>query len=332
MCIRDSYGGGGNAGGYGASGGECAGVSQKASHAVVPVDVVWTIDTSGSMAAETEAVRQNMNQFSQQITAAGVDVRIVLIAEPYAPSTFPNKPPVGICIDAPLGSGKCPNDNKAPAFQHVFNPVGSLNSLQMILEAYPSYKGSLRPGSMKILTVVTDDTSQLPAAAFTQQMNALDPDVISPGMWKLYGIFCFSKCPSAAQPGTVYQELVQQTQGVAGDLCHQDFKPVFDKLAAGVVESSTLSCGWQMPPAPAGEIFDPQKVNVLFTGGNGQATTFNKVESAAACGPEGGWHFDNENDPGAVLVCPNTCQAIQSDNAGQIEIEFGCATKLAPPK
>lgn len=327
-----SLGGATGSGGEGASGGECAGVSQQASNAVLPVDVIWTIDTSGSMAAETAAVRQNMNQFSQQIVNAGVDVRIILIAEQYKPPPFPGFPDDGICIDGPLGSGKCPDDNQGPNFLHVFQTVASTNSLQLILNTYPSYKAALRPDSLKILTVVTDDNSALPAASFTQQFDALDPSVIMPGLWKLYGIFCFSKCPSAAKQGTVYQELVQQTQGVAGDLCTQNFKPVFDQLAAGVVASSKLACGWNIPAAPAGEIFDKQKVNVKFTAGGGQESTFGKVTSAADCGPNGGWHYDSEQSPSKVLVCPSTCQAIQSDPAGKIDIQFGCATQLAPPK
>jgi hypothetical protein len=326
-----AFGGSGNEGG-GSGGGECAGVSQQASNAVLPVDVIWTIDTSGSMTEETAAVRANMNAFSQQITAAGVDVRIVLVAEQYSPPPFPGFPDEGICIGAPLGSGKCPDDNKAPNFLHVFKSVGSTNSLSLVLQTYPNYKNALRPGSMKILTVVTDDNSALSAAAFTQQFDAIDPANVVPGLWKVYGIYCFSKCPSAAKQGTVYQQLVQQTQGVAGDLCTQNFKPVFDQLAAGVVSASKLSCGWKIPAAPAGETFDKQKVNVVFTDGSAQATTFGKVGSAADCGPNGGWHYDNEQNPTMVLVCPSTCQAIQSDPNGKIDVQFGCATKLAPPK
>lgn len=327
-----SFGGGSGNEGGGSAGGECAGVSQQASNAILPIDVIWTIDTSGSMTEETAAVRANMNQFSQQISAAGVDVRIILIAEQYAPPPFPGFPDEGICIDAPLGSGKCPDDNKQPSFLHVFKTVGSTNSLQLVLQMFPSYKAALRPGSLKILTVVTDDNSAVPAASFTQQFDALDPTLITPGLWKLYGIFCFSKCPSAAKQGSVYQELVQQTQGVSGDLCLQNFKPVFDQLAQGVVASSKLSCGWKIPPAPAGETFDKSKVNVQFTAGDGQQTTFGKVGSAAECGPSGGWHYDNEQNPTMVLVCPETCKAIQADAQAKIDVQFGCATKLGTPK
>ncbi len=158
----------------------------------------------------------------------------------------------------------------------------------MIISTYPTWKTVLRPNSLKIFTVVTDDNSALPAKSFTDSVNTLDPVVIKPNSWKVYGIYCFSDCPSAATPGTVYQELVSQTGGVAGDLCLQNFKPVFDKLAAGIVGSAKLDCAWTIPPPPAGETFNKNKVNVIFTpGGGAPQPPIGKVGSKADCGPAG---------------------------------------------
>ncbi len=319
---------GGQAGGL--PGEQCAGVTQEANNAVLPVDVIWTIDTSCSMIQETQAVRDNMNDFSKQIANAGVDVRIVLLAEQYGKPPIPFAPDQGICIGAPLGSGSCPQDTKLPRFAHIYQEVGSTNSLSLILSAFPNYKSALRPESLKIFTVVTDDNSALPAQDFSKQVEQLDPSYIKAGLWKMYGIFCFSDCPSAARPGDVYKQIVTQTQGVAGDLCKQNFKPVFDQLAQGVVASSQLSCGWAIPPPPDGQAFNKGKVNVVFTSGGGQQATFGKVGSAAECGPAGGWHYDDENNPDTVLVCPDTCKQIQADPTGKIDLQFGCSTVEVP--
>ncbi len=309
---------------------QCAGVSEEASNAVLPVDVVWTIDTSGSMLQETSAVRQNMNQFSDQISKAGVDARIILIAEKFGKPPIGFGPDLGICIDSPLGSGSCPNDTNLPGFAHVYQKVSSRNSLAIILSEFPNYRDALRPGSLKIFTVVTDDDSDLSAQAFTQQVEQLDAAYIKPMLWKLYGIFCFTDCPQAARPGTVYQQLVTQTGGVAGDLCKQDFKPVFDSLAQSIVAASKLSCGWTIPAPPSEQTFNKGEVNVVFTPGTGPAETFGKVGSAAECGPAGGWYYDDEINPGTVLVCPTTCQSIQADPLGKIEVQFGCSTVVIP--
>ncbi len=322
--------GGGNTGGTGNVGGECAGITQEAASGVLPADVIWAIDTSGSMTEETAAVRQNMNAFSAQIANAGVDVRIVLIAEQWEPSPFPPIPDEGICIDAPLGSGQCPNDTNLPKYAHIFQTVSSTNSLQLFLSTYQTWQQQLRPGAVKIFVVVTDDNSALPAADFTQQLNALDPTKIQPNQWRMYGIFCFTDCPSAAKPGTVYQQLVTQTNGVAGDLCLQNFKPVFDQLASGIVGAAKLDCVWSIPTPSDGQPLDPNKVNVEFTNGSGQTTTIYKVNSAADCGPNGGWYYDDDQNPQNILVCPSTCQVIQGDPNGKISIKFGCVTQRVP--
>jgi hypothetical protein len=305
-------------------------VSQQANNSVLPADVIWTIDTSGSMTEETNAVKTNMNNFSFQIANAGVDVRIILIAGQYDPGPFPPLSEDGICIGAPLGSGLCPGDSNLPSYAHIYEDVGSSNSLQKMLSTYPQWQGQLRSNSVKIFVVVTDDNSALPAASFTQQLNAIDPAKISPNLWRFYGIYCFSDCPTAAQPGTVYQELVQQTNGVAGDLCLQNFQPVFDQLASGIVGAAKLACAWEIPPAPAGETFNKDLVNVEFTGGDGTKTTIGKVPSAADCGPQGGWYYDNEVTPKNVLLCPASCTAIQADTNGKIDVKFGCQTIIVP--
>jgi len=320
----------GAGGGGGFSGNQCAGVTQQAA-GTLPVDVIWALDTSCSMTEETKAVRDNMNKFSQLIVAAGVDVHIVVIAEQWAPSPFPGIiPDEGICIDGPLGSGNCPNDTNFPNYAHVYETVNSTDSLQKYLDTYPAYKNMLRQESIKIFTVVTDDNSALPAAQFTSQLNALAPAMIKPSQWKMYGVYCFTDCPSAATPGTVYGELVQQTGGVASDLCLQNFDPVFNQLAQGVVGAAKLDCAWGIPPPPAGEVFNPNKVNVIFTPGGGQGAPIGKVGSAADCGPNGGWYYDNDQAPTQVQVCDSTCQSIQSDPNGKIEIQFGCDTIYVP--
>ena len=58
--------------------------------------------------------------------------------------------------------------------------------------------------------------------------------------------------------------------------------------------------------------------------------TFVKVANAAACGPAGGWYYDNDAAPTQVLLCPASCDFAQSSvgpgKTGRIEVLFGCAT------
>jgi len=310
---------------------ECFAQSQEAGAAQLPVDVIWAIDTSGSMVEETAAVRDNMNQFSRQIVGSGVDARIVLIAEEYKPPQVIfgiAMPDSGICIGAPLGSGQCPADTNLPVFAHIFETVGSTDALERIISTYPLWKGQLRANSIKMFVVVTDDNSALSADDFIRQINALDGNTIVPNFWKFSGIYCYTNCPYAARPGSVYAQLVQKTLGVAGDLCLQQFGPVFDNLAAGVVKAARLDCVWEIPEPPPGEVFDPNRVNVVFSDASGSATTIYKVADASACGPDGGWYYNNPVDPTVVRVCESTCATIQGQVGARIDIEFGCATQV----
>jgi hypothetical protein len=323
-------GGGANSGGGGFSGGSCAGVTQQANNTQLPADVIWAIDTSCSMFEETAAVQSNMNNFSSIIANAGIDVRNILLGEEFSPPPFPGFPQEGICIAPPLGSGACPADTNFPNYLHVFQEVASTNALMLYLSTYPTYKTALRPNSIKIFVVVTDDNSSLPAQGFIDQLVVLDPAVIKPNQWKMYGIFCYSDCPSAAEPGTVYGELVNLTGGVSSDMCLQNFDPVFNQLAQGIIGSAKLDCGWVIPDPPAGETFNKNKVNVIFTPGGGTGAPIGKVGSEAECGPDGGWYYDDESNPSSVHVCANTCSAIQSDPNGKIDVQFGCDTVRVP--
>ena len=52
---------------------KCGAASQMAMNMLQPVDIVIGIDTTGSMAEEIGFTEENMNAFSQQISAAGID-------------------------------------------------------------------------------------------------------------------------------------------------------------------------------------------------------------------------------------------------------------------
>ena len=315
---------------------QCAGVTQKADQQKLPADIIWAIDTSGSMDTETKSVQQKMNAFAAGILQTGIDVHVVLIAEP--PSCVPIfNICTGMCLPAPLGSGQCPGDSKAPYYLHVPETVASTDALLVIKDTYPKWKQMLRPNSVKHIVVVTDDNaSSAPygtigdVPTWIKDMTAQDPATLTG--FKLSSIYCFSKCPAAATEGTQWRELVKQTGGVQGDLCKQDFQPVFNELAKAIVTGAQLSCTWKIPAPPMGQTFDPAKVNVEYHSG-GTVDQIGFAKSLADCGPtKGGWYYDNPAAPTAVLACPATCQKIQADPAGEVNLSFGCETRVIEPE
>lgn len=350
--LQGGSGQGGGLGGVPGQGGtggieSCAGLSAEASAQLQPADIIIAVDTSGSMDEESAQVQQNLNNFASIITGSGIDVHVVLIAD------------ATVCIPAPLGSGQCNGaDEKLPAYRHIVQTVNSTDALQVILSTYPQWKDSLRASASKTIAVVSDDNSSMSAGEFTAQLLALDPptfqgfkfDAIvassdttacfgcipgcngcagNPCCYPVLGFACESY---GAEEGTVYKDLVQQTMGVAGDLCLQDFGPVFQDMATGVVQSAQLSCEYDIPPPPMGEVLDPGKVNVNYTPAGQPVMPILFVSNPADCGVKGGWYYDNPNAPTKVVMCPTTCDVLKADSTGKIEVLFGCETVIKPPE
>lgn len=337
--VAGSKGGGGQ-GASPATGIDCPATSAEAEVGREPADIVWVVDNSCSMAVEAAAVQTNMNRFAQLLLDRGIDVHLVLISS--AKATNGMMPMMcaptdifcllmalmsgfdfGICIDAPFGSGMCPADSKPPNFLHLPIPVGSNNGLQLIVDNYPMYASMMRPNASKHFAIVTDDDSDMDAATFTSRVNALDPVLF--GRWFFHGIFSFTQCPDAAKIGTVHQQLVQQTGGVAGDLCLQQFDPVFDALAMDVVMKAEVACDWPIPPAPAGQTLDPGLVNVRFTQPDGNVVKLGKIPDGEDCGDREGWRYDDDKAPKTVLACPASCDIFRN-GGGKVDVLFGCET------
>ncbi|MCA9629726.1 MAG: VWA domain-containing protein [Myxococcales bacterium] len=351
-------GGGANGGGGGLDpDAACEAVSQKAEERFQPADIIWAIDTSGSMVEEANSVQQNINAFSSQIVASGVDVHVVMLAG------YPFWPLPGICVPQPLGSGQCPADSKAPNFLHVQQSfIDSVDALRKLVARYNDYRLMLRPDSLKYVVVVTDDNSATspdgsstgdPGAydnnpqQFVTDYSNLDPSLLknpdgSPA-WKFSAIYAFTQCANAARVGTVYKDVVNATGGIHGDICscppgqlaacQQTFQQIFNELATKISQGAVpLDCEWGIPPPPQGQSFDANRVNVEFTDqDNGSKETIYRVNDQASCDPTlGGWYYDDPNNPTRVIACPATCNKVKSVVQGQVDIAFGCESVVIP--
>lgn len=332
----------------GSVGGGCAEASSDATAAVLPADVILAVDNSGSMEEESSLVQVAMNDFASIIVNSGIDVHIILIS---ADSTMDE----GICVPLPLGSGACPNDENLPTYRHVVQTVQSSDSLDLILSTYPQWQSSLRPGASRTIAVISDDNASLGSAAFTQQLVALDASfqgfkfdaIVAP--YEVANPFLCLNCPAPcdcdpccgansdpfpacidlpADEGVVYKELVAQTQGVLGDLCTQDFLPVFHDMATAVISESEIACTYYIPDPGNGETIDVDRVNVnYYADPNAPAQAIYYVPGGVAdCGPEGGWYYDDPNNPTQIIFCEATCQAVQLSETGRVSVVFGCET------
>src|SRR5690606_23813811 len=155
--------------------------------------------------------------------------------------------------------------------------------------------------------------------SFTNQLIALDPSfqgfkfdaIVSPYEPSPFACFncqppnraacdpgcgpeLFACIPLPAEEGTVYKELVNQTMGVLGDLCQQNFQPVFQDMATAVVTDAKVACVYDIPAPTMGEI-DYGKVNVAFKPDPSapEQPIFYVPGGAADCDASGGWYYDD---------------------------------------
>ncbi|HEX6242872.1 MAG TPA: hypothetical protein VFZ61_18290 [Polyangiales bacterium] len=304
--------------GSGTSDATCAETSSTATIKRQGADIIFAVDSSGSMDEEIVFVQQNLNAFSQQIVKSGVDARVIMLAEADA-----------LCIGAPLGSGQCPTDNNPPSYIRIDQEVGSRDVLEVYLDSFPSWQMHLREGTRKFFVVITDDDANnaYTTASFRAAVDQLHPTLFKE--WSYSGIFCFSDCEDAARIGAVHQELVSATQGVAGDLCLQDFAPVFNKLAEAIVTGSEIACEWDVPVATGGTKVDPNSVNVRYTDEKGGSAMLGKVESEAECAKfKDAWHYNA--DKTKILACPETCASMRAGGVTKVDVLLGCKSEPPP--
>ncbi len=99
------------------------------------------------------------------------------------------------------------------------------------------------------------------------------------------------------------------------------------EAALNAIQNSALGCEYTIPVPQMG-MLDYNKVNVQYTPGNGAPKLITNVMNAAACDPNtGGWYYDNNAAPTKIILCAKTCTPVQADPMGKIDILLGCATQ-----
>lgn len=99
---------------------------------------------------------------------------------------------------------------------------------------------------------------------------------------------------------------------------------LLDALIA--IRGMALSCQFPVPTATsAGMDIDPRLINVNYTSGaTGMETTFGLVGSAAECGSQLGWYYDDPAAPTQIMLCPATCETVTQDPNASLQILAGC--------
>lgn len=347
----------------------CATATEEAQAVALPVDIIWMVDNSASMAVAIAEVQAGLNTFAALIGSKSLDYRVIMLSlrgKVVQGSLHP------VCIPPPLaGDDNCGNGpNFFQSSVNIFSTqpleqfLGTLAQTNGYQQGAPSGKGGepwaqvLRPDATKTIVVVTDDNARLSATQFEtfpggqNPFNSLTlpPGILDPSWNGLFDGYIFDglygwgsdadpgiKCtyPNNTQPpspGPTYTELVNKTGGVRAKICDGQaaWAPFFDAIAQAVFDTTKLSCTLDIP-VPSTGVLDPLKVNVAI-GDGGPPTLLVHVETAADCGNDAAWYYDDPMAPTQVILCPAACDQanllVGPGKTGHIDVQFGCQTIL----
>lgn len=266
------------------------------------VDIIWAVDTSGSMKEEADAVAANLSSFATFMGEQSLDYHVILIGANT------------ICVPEPLGGPGCTDGEN---FKHVVTKVNSKDALEKMISEYPKYEDFLRPGGRTHFVVVTDDNSNKPADWFDGQVIPKTGFSLPYTFHSIVGMGDdpFGGCSTAAQEGDVYLELSATTGGATYPICDADWSSVFDALATLVVESF---CSYPVFAAyPA--LSNAAEITMSHTDFQGETTGIQQVESAFVCNGEVGFFI--ADDPPRATLCPVTCDGLSD---GSLSLEWIC--------
>lgn len=189
------------------------------------VDVVFAIDTSGSMTDETTALNQNLASFLRNFINNNVDTRVTVVGE-SAVAPIPGMSVPTIQIPPEL-----PKDRIAQFVSMVdsHDAIGVLNQFF----ASPAKPLALRPDGILEIVVISDDNGKRP--------GNLAVDFVKPQARAVHfnGIIGVSETSTEAcdiaNVGTEYQTLATQTQGLIFDLCSPDWTKLLNELSSAIV-------------------------------------------------------------------------------------------------
>lgn len=330
----------------------CASTAVEAKREPLPVDIVWIVDNSASMAPAVAEVQAGLNTFAAFVGTKGLDYKMVMLSlRGDGPTTIGGQVLYPVCVPPPLGGADC---GDGPNFHHANLNVLSTQIFEQVLGTLDQTTGyaagaarggepwasSLRAGATKSIVVVSDDDSRFPARSFEMFPGGPNPYttglVLPVGLlhpsrgdaWKGYvfhGIFGWGstlddsiRCvyPGGSRPassGAEYSLLVAKTGGVRAQLCDGSAAwGPFFDAVATAVVRTARVACELTLPKPDGGVVDPGLVNVRVTDGLKPPLTVPKVTDVAACGSGEGWYYDAATPPTKVTLCPTSCENAQA--------------------
>jgi hypothetical protein len=101
-----------------------------------------------------------------------------------------------------------------------------------------------------------------------------------------------------------------------------DFKKTIDGI-----RSAAVACDLAIPAAPSGQTFDKKKVTVRYSTAGSTST----LSYDPGCKSASTWHYDDANEPKEIVLCPETCKGLQSNDDSELAVDFECEQVILGP-
>ena len=310
----------------------CVGTGQEAEP--FPVDILLVMDRSTSMGYEVSPGVTRLNLLSNAIQsyaadpdAADIGTGIVFFRALGATSASESggwcDPAEYATPDVPIGPLADNADEITTAIDAI-EPGGLTPSVPALEGAvdYARAHARANPDRATVVALVSDafptECNTDPSAQSDIAEAAYEGDPSIPVYAIGVGASAQFNLDNVARAGGTREALMTEDGTAAEDFV----------AALRNITLSDLKCEFRLPDPPDGMELqtgnNDVNVQMVYTPFSGEVEEMPYVGSLGGCGSStnGGWYFDNTNNPTSIRVCPCTCSRF---GAGTLEIRIGCA-------
>ena len=281
-----------------------------------PIDMVWVVDSSRSMADQQARIRETINDFVSAVQARQFDVHLVMVTDTNI-------------VPSPLGSD-------TSRYRFVQRSVSSHEPLAVLLQTLPSYRDFLRPSAALHFVVVSDDDSDVAADSFYETMQEVlgqpfvvhaiaSPDVDGKPCRNAGAPESCANASGRARAtcgasgiGRQYYALAERSGGQEISICIDDWSMVMEPLLEAVGRTE-IPCIVDLPGLV------PNDTSVSLNRGGVAGQPLLQVSGEAACGQQAAFYMRSQADAIRLQLCPVACGGTTLDDV-ELRIAVGCST------
>lgn len=329
--------GNGNSGGEGTDPSANTGDPNKCAAGQAPVDrkavkLVLVLDQSGSMGDGTNGIKAEkwdpvtaaLKAFLEDPASEGIQANLRLF--PKAGATTADKCKTSSYATANVGFTSLPGESAALVSAWPGTPTESSTPTRFVLAAAVTDAKAVAAANPDAKTAIVLITDGEPAGCPDSNKDNKVADVanVVKGTKSTIPTYVIgvgtstTNLDTIAEAGGPRKAFVVTTGPGGADKTRTEFLAAVDEIRA-----NSISCNVTIPPPPAGQTFDPAKVNVNYTP-DGKPTELLSYDESCT---EGGWRYDDKAAPKEVVLCEKTCALAKKDPKAKLAVEFGCVTR-----